>query len=123
MNQEIAKKAAKYVQDNNWVSFPELLRLLEKEGVETKGNLCMHAPNDPNLIFWTEMSNDACDIANDLTETHNIVLLSGSVMAYMADGAVQKKPLAKRAQARGFKKPHWLPVFFCRPGTEKKGKK
>ena len=88
------------------VSFVELGQI---EGF--KGNLCLNSVRHPNLIFWTEISEEATDALDELTKENKITISPTSALVYMCDGAMPKLPIAKPRQ-RVFKNPTWVPIVF-----------
>lgn len=111
------------VRQTDYVSFVELGRIdgfstpIETDGVAIELK--------PNVVIWVGMAPEATKAIRDLIEAKLVHMHPSQFMVYLLDGGTLKMPLATpKGVARGYKKPHWLPVTL-RPGwpKEKKSKK
>lgn len=112
----LAGAIEKYVRSFDWVTFAELVRLLEPYA-EVRGDLAIISPQDPNIIIWAGLSETFIDVLATLLRGHRICYAPASVLAYAIDGAISTLPVVKRPPKRGYKDLHWLPVCL-RPGDD-----
>jgi hypothetical protein len=94
------------------VSFVELGRVLEANGVQPKGNESLWLTEYPNTILWSGMSAEFCEVVMRLRNSGLVTWKPTSFLAYMADGECLRLPLAKRPSKKGYRKPHWAPIVF-----------
>jgi hypothetical protein len=92
------------------VSFAELTRI-----PGFNGNLTLVSKIIPNVIFWSGLSEEACDVLDQLQDAGEYHLHGCSMLVYFADGSALKMPIAKKKVQ--YKTPHWLPCVLKRgPG-------
>lgn len=94
----------------DYVSFAELMRLLDENGIEGTGTSTMYLNNNPNMLIVVNGSEVLVQALKDLLRDKQIFPIPASVLVYMVDGYVPDLPLVKRNYQ--YKKPHWLPVAF-----------
>ncbi|MFW9872527.1 MAG: hypothetical protein ACFFG0_05440 [Candidatus Thorarchaeota archaeon] len=64
-----------------------------------------------NVVYWTQMSEEAIEIMQDLCDERKITVRPAHWLVYFIDGLVPKRyPIAK--SARSYKKTRWLPIVF-----------
>ena len=97
-----------YVEENDWVTFPELCRQLE-QFLETRGTHAV-AMREPTLILWLGMSERLADAFDTVLRAGRVYPHSASLLTYLVDGGILHLPLAKRIPRNGYKTEHWLPV-------------
>ena len=118
----VVEAAYDYIRQSRNVSFVELARFLEGEGMCTKGDLTLMAAVPHDLILWANMSDEFVDVVDALAECTDIA--PTPVLVYLCDGGALKLPLAKRPPKGGYKRPHWCPVVFnvkqCDAGADSK---
>jgi hypothetical protein len=83
--------------------------------VPAKGELAIELA--PNTFLWVEMSDEFVEITRALLADRRITISPASTFAYFIDGVVLSLPLAKRPLAKGYRKPHWLPVYLRPAGV------
>jgi hypothetical protein len=88
-------------------SFAELQRLDGFKGGLEFGLL------EKNILFWSGVSSDAGGALISLRKRGAIVMRIASPLLYLQDGHVPKMPIAR--QAKSYRQPHWLPVFYWLP--------
>jgi hypothetical protein len=66
----------------------------------------------PNIFVWVGMSPEFFAAIKQLVEERLVKFGPTQPLVYMIDGQTLNMPLAKRPPARGYAKPHWLPVTF-----------
>jgi hypothetical protein len=93
-----------YVRENDWVSFPELERVL---GEEARGDF-QWLMRKFNVIFWAGMSDTFSQALLELVRDNVLALAPAQMLTYLIDGGRLNLPIAKRC--RSYKKLHWLPV-------------
>ncbi|WGI18080.1 hypothetical protein [Methanonatronarchaeum sp. AMET-Sl] len=109
---EIKKILRNYIAENNGTTFIELKKLL-KQKINVDGEYALTAPEDPNLVFWAEMSKELTEIINELIEQKELMYIPTHPVPYMAEGGGLNLPLAKKPEPEnGFQQPHWTPVLL-----------
>lgn len=101
-----------YVRGLDWVSFADLQRQFDAY-MNTRGTFTSASDKYENLIFWTGMSEEFCEIVTRLNREGRVRFEAGSWMSYMIDGGGLELPTARRI--RGYKERHWLPTFLRPP--------
>jgi len=102
--ERMASKSHEYVDENDWVSLPEVVRFI---GEAAEGAMELRSVADPNIVFWTNMSGMFIAALNVLIDGGVVKLVPMSHFSYLVDGAVIKLPLANRPPKGGYKEPHW----------------
>lgn len=98
-----------YIRRHRGVTFVEIKRILS-EHIRIDGDLSYEL--SPNVILWAGMSEDFCQIMENLRLGKKIEIRPTHFLTYIADGEGIKLPVALRPSKKGYKKPHWLPVCF-----------
>lgn len=101
-----------YVVKFDWVTFVEIQRRLKDAEVETKGELAICSPQDPNLIFWANCNESFVELIAGMLKRKEVYFHPAHYLSYLADGGMLNMPIAQRPPTSGYKKPHWLPVCF-----------
>jgi len=96
-----------FIERRQHVTFVELHRYFT--GFE--GELC-YGDLLNNILYWSGMSEEVCDILDELVSKGKIYAKPTVFLTYLADGGGLDAPLAKR-QNFHYKKPRWLPVTWC----------
>lgn len=111
--------AADYICQNDWVSFPELAKVLEREGIKTSGRMALQVC--PNGIAWEGMSEEFFDVVCELLKSARVMIAPGGQLAYMVDGGVLEYPTAKRGPkgglSKGYATPRWVVTYFRPKGV------
>lgn len=102
------REAIMELLQRDYVTFAELSRI---PGFE--GEFALHAPNYPNIIYWSHVSREAADAIEELRREKFFEFRPASPMSYLIDGVSLDLPLAKRRYH--YKTLHWLPVTLCIP--------
>ena len=110
----------KYVETYDHVTFAELGNHLGDRIKEPEPSAsALEIPG--NYVLWVGFTEEFYKVIQELMKEQAIHMVPASYMSYMIDGCMLRLPLAK--SAKGYKKPHWLPVVF-RPGPNPdKGKR
>lgn len=113
MSKEQAKEAViKYVARMHWVTYPEIMQLLEAPGFPVAGDVAMCTTSDPNVVFWGGMSEELVDLMTELLSEDKIHMHAAHEYTYLLSGCMASLPVAKRPPQSGYRKPHWYPVTF-----------
>ncbi len=107
--QTIVDDAYEYIRRQKHVTFVELGRFLERQGIEHKGDKEITYGHE-QVVLWTGMSDAFVDLTKALRPRTDIT--PTSFLVYLIDGSWPRYPLAKRIPKSGYKKPHWCPVTF-----------
>lgn len=99
-----------YVERNQHVSYPELIRLLGPY-MRVEGDMVTGPREFGEVVFWVGMSEEFVDLISRLTLAGRIHGHPAHLLEYMIDGGLLRIPIAKAA--RFYKKPHWFPIVFC----------
>lgn len=97
-----------FVRWRDWCSFPEIEEELASKGIDVKGAAAIE--HQHNLLIWAGCSETLADAVNELLRERRIFMWPCSWPHYL--GATLRLPLAKRSPARGYLRPHWLPVLL-----------
>lgn len=98
----------------NYCSAVNLRRELETF-FDTRGDGWLEVQR--NVILWTDMSPEFTEVMAALLGDKRVDVRLTSTFVYLADGVMLSLPVAQRVPAKGYTKPHWLPVVFCVPGS------
>jgi hypothetical protein len=100
------------LKDYDYVSFAELSQQIEG----FRGDLEMlDSEVSDNRVLWAGLSREAYDAIRVILAEGDFVLRPASLLVYACDGLMLTLPLAKGR--RRYKRPHWVPVCFCRKGS------
>lgn len=92
-------------------SFPEMQQYF---GPPSQGEYSMSMRDD--LIIWAGVSEPFAELLGQAINDGRLHLHGlGQTEAWLihtADGGFLNLPMAKQVPARGYKKPHWVPVVF-----------
>jgi hypothetical protein len=103
-----------WITRSRGVSFVELEHWLAERGMTVQGDLQLE-PLD-NVILWAGVSQEFCDFLDALRATGRLDMRSMGAMeaflVYSADGKLLRLPFAKRIPKKGYKEPHWAPVYL-----------
>src|SRR5581483_3525387 len=80
----------------DYMSFAELMRLLDENGIEGTGTSTMYLNNNPNMLIVVNGSEVLVQALKDLLRDKQIFPIPASVLVYMVDGYVPDLPLVKR---------------------------
>ena len=97
------------IKDRQHVSFNELT--LSIPGFS--GDLAMIHGDDPNIILWHALSEEAFKTLTSLLDDGQIFIHPTNAILYSIDGGTLDLPTVKRPPSKGYKSPHWYPVTFC----------
>jgi len=103
--------AADYVNEINHVTFVELRRLWAPH-CDVVGDLAVCLDDNPNIVLWAGVSERFCRLVALLENTGKVTIKPTAYLTYLLSGGWLVLPQVKTA--RRYKKPHWLPVVFCR---------
>jgi len=87
------------------VSFPEIVNAI---GDDTRGDLAWEVT--PNLVLWAGISKSIIKTFESLKDA--VEPCTTNVLVYLNDGPMLNLRVAKRANRKGYKEPHWLPIVF-----------
>lgn len=105
------EKVVAYVQETDCVSFVQIERLLE-DTIPIEGNRELYFETNENIILWSKMSPEFMKVIQDLRQEKRIFAYSAQPLIYLIDGKYPQWPVAHRSPKGGYKKPHWLPIYF-----------
>lgn len=90
------------------VSFVEL----KKHFKGTSGNkeFSIRGNNYSNIVLWADMSEEFCDVMENIEASGEIEMLPTTPIVYACDGMMLRLPIAQ--SMRHYKSPRWLPVAF-----------
>jgi len=106
-----------YIGYYDHVSFAEISRKFKEH---VRGDQALYLRAGSNVILWINLNKAFCDAFSELEHARKIRLGACSWLVYLCDGIALRFPLAKRPPAKGYKKPHWLPVVMVLGGRPKK---
>lgn len=107
---------AQYVIETQGVTVVEVKRMLERQGIETEGDLVLHWPYAP-VAIWAGASQELADVLDQLIADDRLDVYPTQNLTYMVDGELLNLPLAnaKSVERRHpYKSDRWLPVVFNR---------
>ena len=108
--QSLADAVAKLVEQTDWVTFMQVARFLEQQGVPWRGDVNLSMATDSNVLLWSGMSQQMSDVLVRLIDERRVFFHRSSVAAYHVHGGTLMLPLAGEPEEGGLQKPHWLPV-------------
>lgn len=81
-----------------------------------EGELTLELTGRPNVVLWTSVSADGVQAVKELIEGQEMFMHPASRLSYVIDGGVVSgiPTVSGRVPEKGYKKPRWLPVCFCR---------
>jgi len=91
----------------NHVSFAELSRI-----DEFRGDMDLTSANNPNLIWWRGVSEEAALTLARLREEGIFHYHGTTLLTYLIDGTTLRLPIATRKYP--YKTPHWAPVMLVK---------
>lgn len=100
-----------YVRTLDNVSYQELMYLFE-DSFEVPGDYVRVSEKDPNIIFWAGVSAQFLEVTSALCDAPGLESHPTTTLVYMVDGGMLNFPIVQKPPAKGYKKPHWLPVVF-----------
>ncbi len=118
----IAEAIVDVVRRRPAATFVELLNHLRDIGVAVDGDVDIHL-GPPNVFLWFDVTQELADCIIDLVGRQVVYPHPSNYLVYLFDGGVPRLPIATRVTARGYKKPHWLPVVFWPTPPNSKGGK
>lgn len=99
-----------YVRRNEYVSFHEIKDLLRRY-MPVDDDLSWACA--PNVFLWFDLSHELVDLLRRLCHDGRIYPHPSGVLCHVADGGAPDLPVAKKPTAKGYRKPHWLPITWC----------
>jgi hypothetical protein len=106
---DLVGAAVEYIRVKDYVSFPELQRMLSPY-IPTEGDLALEI--QPHLLIWANVSEEFADIMRLLQAGGEVERHPASILTYLADGGMLTLPVAKRVPNGGYKTDHWIPTVF-----------
>lgn len=116
--EEIVAVCVKTVEKQDYVTFVELMNIIDGCGVPTEGQQAITLGGRPNTLLWAGMSQEAVDIVYDIVKQTDQA--GASVLMYMVDGGMLNFPVVKRFREKDYVKERWLPVCFRPKGSIKR---
>lgn len=110
------------VYDRGDIPLPLVVKAeCQRRGVPYDGDMSL-ALEPLNLVLLTAVSQQACDIAEEIRQCSWLTVEASSIFVYAYEGApiIAGLPLAKKPPKGGYKTPHWTPVVVI-PAVENKG--
>ncbi|MBF4514149.1 hypothetical protein ITJ66_16810 [Plantibacter sp. VKM Ac-2885] len=104
----------KYISAQGGVSIVEIARMLDEQGIPSKGDLRLHWPYEP-VVIWDGASEGLLDVLRQLIADERIELNNTQPLVYIIDGAALTLPMAdiKSVERKHpYKTARWLPVVF-----------
>ncbi len=91
--------------------FVGIVKRLRQLGIPVDGDVDIHL-GPPNIFLWFDVTQDLADCIIDLVGRQVVCIHPSNYLVYLFDGGIPRLPIATRVTARGYRKPHWLPVVF-----------
>ena len=99
------------IRERGHVSFVEIERHLQVQGIPVRGTLQVMLPAPyEQIVLWGDMSQEFLDVTLTLMRRKQVAAAPASPLCYMIDGGGLTLPVAK--SARKYVTEHWLPVTF-----------
>ncbi|WP_455920506.1 hypothetical protein [Priestia megaterium] len=112
MKEQIKEAVMKVMNEKTGVSFVEFEWELERQEIPYKGTYSLCIPTNPNVMMWSNMSNDYSEAVKELIfDDRQIKPEQAPLMVYLMDGRALSYPLAKKL-GYPYKSERWLPVVF-----------
>lgn len=112
MKEKIKTIISDYVKQNDYVTYPEIERLFEKNGYDYAGKLVHTKDNGYNIIFWAGWKEEAFKILSELEKAGKIYMHPSSTLHYLITGKCLTFPVVTQIRPKRYKKDHWLPICF-----------
>lgn len=99
------------IETRNNVTFAEMARDIPGFTDRDNGLAICHGRFE-NIIYWVDVSPDACEALRELRAEGKIHTKPTGVLTYVIDGTHLNMPVLQ--SLRPYKTPHWSPVVHCR---------
>lgn len=116
LKDRIKKNIKTLVYKLNGVSFVEIEKNVE--GFKEENNTLWSCIPQKNIFLWCDVSDEGGTALVELLEEKSIEMRPSYIFIYLIDGICLDLPIPKRAT--NYKKPHWIPVVFSIPLSNKK---
>lgn len=97
-------------EKNGGVSFVEINRALEADGMEVRGDYAIDL--GLNVMAWGNVTQMYVEVIKRVVESNEVHMQPTQTLVYIVDGEVMRLPIAQNPPAAGYRKPHWLPVAW-----------
>lgn len=106
----------KHIIKESGVSIVEIARILESQGIPSKGDLMLYYPYEP-VAIWASASEALMEVLQRLIADDRISVATTQSLVYLIDGQALTLPLANPKSVERqhpYKSDRWLPVVFNR---------
>ena len=104
------EKIYKFICERKEVTFVELERFFEGNGIDYKGDFAIGTSTGVPVYMWFGWKEEIAKILAQLRSEKKITFFPATVFIYLVDGKVPSVPIYK---GRRVKKDHWLPALVC----------